>query len=414
VSTRLRLAGAVLLAALASLSLAPRALAQAYRATFVAQCCYATLESGEVAGGQFFEFRNIGTQTWTAPTFRLGVSEPYGRISAFRHSSWLNDIRPATLSVQAVAPGQIGRFNFTVKAPSVAVTTVFRESFEPVMEYVSWAGQHVFLDYTVLPSLPPTVGFTSVPAQLARGALLDVAVEATDNRAVERVEFTVGGQSVSATTPDPADGRTFAVHIPTADLPAGPQSVIARAVDRVGNFATTTANFTIAVPPGSVPSDRDGDGVLDTTDCDDTNSAVRPGAAEVPGNGRDDDCSGGDAPGRVTATVQNNWTSTRTYSRITILKAKGVPAGATIETRCRGRGCPFKLRTLAVAKAGDVDLRKRYFRKSKLRVGAVLEIRVLAPNSIGKVARFTVRERKTPRSSYLCLAPGATKPAACT
>ena len=65
-------------------------------------------------------------------------------------------------------------------------------------------------------------------------------------------------------------------------------------------------------------------------------------------------------------------------------------------------------------KGGEVDLRKRYFTKTKLRVGAVLEIRVLAPASIAKVARFTIRSRKPASASYLCLPPGAKKPAACS
>jgi Putative metal-binding motif len=190
--------------------------------------------------------------------------------------------------------------------------------------------------------------------------------------------------------------------------------VIAKAVDRVGNFATATAGITIAPPPGSVPVDRDGDGSLDTADCNDTNSSIHPGAPEVPGNGVDDDCAGGDAPGTVAATVLNNWTAGRKSSRVTTLKARNVPAGATIETRCTGHGCPFKLKRLAVAKAGDVDLRSRYFKHTQLRVGAVLEIRILAPNRIAKVARFTIRSHKAPLSRYLCLAPGAKKAGPCT
>jgi hypothetical protein len=96
------------------------------------------------------------------------------------------------------------------------------------------------------------------------------------------------------------------------------------------------------------------------------------------------------------------------------LKARNVPPGATIETRCTSRGCPFKLKSLKIAKAGDVDLRSRYFKHTQLRVGAVLEIRILAPNRIAKVARFTIRSHKAPLSRYLCLPPGAKKAGTCT
>lgn len=407
-STRLRLLGALLLAAL---WFAPTASAQRYPAAFVGQCCSMTLESGEVAGGQYFEFRNTGAETWIGD-FVLGTSSPRNRPSDFWNpATWRESIRPAALNVQAVAPGQIGRFNFTVRAPSVAATRTYREVFEPVRENVEWSGSIVWLDYTVLPSVPPTVGFTSVPAQVARGEAIGVAVEATDNRAVDHVDFTVGGKTVSVGTPD---GRIYRAQLPTDALESGPQTVIAKAVDRVGNFATATAGFSIAAPPGSVPLDRDGDGSLDTADCNDTNSSIHPGAPELPGNGVDDDCAGGDAPGTVAATVLNSWTAGKKSSRVMTLKARNVPAGATIETRCSGKGCPFKLKRRAVPKAGDVDLRKLYFKRASLRVGAVLEIRILAPGSIAKVARFTVRSHKAPLSRYLCLPPGAKKAGACS
>jgi hypothetical protein len=48
------------------------------------------------------------------------------------------------------------------------------------------------------------------------------------------------------------------------------------------------------------------------------------------------------------------------------------------------------------------------------RVGAVLEVRILAPDRIAKVARFTIRKGKTPLARYLCLPPGAKRATACT
>ncbi len=41
---------------------------------------------------------------------------------------------------------------------------------------------------------------------------------------------------------------------------------------------------------GDAPVDADGDGFYEEDDCDDTNSAVYPGASEIPYNGLDDDC----------------------------------------------------------------------------------------------------------------------------
>jgi hypothetical protein len=39
-------------------------------------------------------------------------------------------------------------------------------------------------------------------------------------------------------------------------------------------------------------ADQDGDGVRWCEDCDDGNAAVHPGAAEICGNGVDDNCNG--------------------------------------------------------------------------------------------------------------------------
>lgn len=393
-----RLLGALLLSAV----LAAPAHAQEYQARFEDQCCYLTLESGEVVS-QFFEYTNTGTQFWSNADVFLGTSNPRDRASAFAHPSWMSNFRAARVSPQAVAPGQRGRFDFQILAPTVASPTFFREHFEVVRERVTWvAGSGVYLDYNVLPSLPPSVGFKSVEPTTNRAGTFVATVDATDNRGILRVDFSVGGKTFTVNRPQ-ADGRTFTLSVPADQVPAGTHTLIARAIDHVGNFATATAGVTLTL------ADRDGDGVLEDTDCNDFAPLVKPGATEIPGNGLDEDCNGADALPTVGASFQNQWLASTKTTKVTTLKVRGAPVNARVELRCAGRGCPFSVRRFN-AKGGTLDLRRQYFRKAKLRVGATLEVRVLVPGFNGKVARFTMRKRRAPLTAYLCLAPGATKP----
>jgi hypothetical protein len=395
-----RFFGAVLVCALFA---SPAHAQNPYAAEFRDQCCYLTLESGEVAGGQFFEFVNRGA-TWDVRNLKLGVQSPDARNSAFRHPSWSEPTRPAKLPVQAVANGQTARFAFTVQAPAnVGTVTTFREHFALVAEFEHWVqNSGVYLDYTVLPSLPPSVAFTSVPPVVNRGGTLDLAVDATDNRAVHRIEFTVAGRTFTTSAPE-ADGRTFKLQVPGSQIPVGTHTLIARAVDRVGNFASTTATITATL------ADRDGDGALEDADCNDTNAAVRPGIPDRRDNGVDENCDGADALPRVDATVANAWEWTRSTTRVATLKVRGAPAGARVEVRCAGRGCPVSVRRVS-GKGQTLDLRRQFFRRARLRSGATLEVRVHVDGHVAKVARFTMRRGKRPLTAFLCLPPGAAKP----
>ncbi|MDA0182823.1 MopE-related protein [Solirubrobacter phytolaccae] len=395
-----RLLGALLLCALFA---APAHAQNPYAAVFKDQCCYLTLESGEVAGGQFFEFENSGA-AWDVRNLKLGIAGPYERDSPFYHPSWYELRRPARLPVQAVLNGQRARFGFAIQAPAnVGTQTVYREHFQLVAEGEYWvAGSEVYLDYTVLPSVPPNVGFTSIPAAVNRSGKLEVSVDATDNRAILRVEFSVGGKTFTVAAPE-ADGRTFKLSVPAEEVPAGSHTLIARAVDRVGNFATATAAITLTL------ADRDGDGVLEDTDCNDRSTAIRPGATDIPANGVDENCDGADALPLVNAAFSSQWVASTKTTRVTSLKIKGVPMGARVEVRCAKRGCPFSVRRFT-ARGGTLDLRRQYFRRAKLRVGTTVEIRVIVPGYITKVARYTMRKKRTPLTAYLCMPPSAAKP----
>ena len=219
---------------------------------------------------------------------------------------------------------------------------------------------------------------------------------------MHRVEFSIAGKTFTVAAPE-ADGRTYRLQIPGGEVPAGTHTLIARAVDRVGNFASTTATVTATL------ADRDGDGVLEDADCNDTNPAVRPGAIDKPDNGIDENCDGVDSLPRVDATVSNSWVATSARPRRRSSRSAEPRPGARIELRCSGRGCPFSVRRFT-SRGGTLDLRKQYLRRAKLRVGTTLEIRIIVPDHVAKVARFTMRKRKAPLTAYLCLSPGATKP----
>ena len=106
------------------------------------------------------------------------------------------------------------------------------------------------------------------------------------------------------------------------------------------------------------------------------------------------------------------WGATGKFTTLDILN---VPAKAKITVTCRGKGCKRKRFVKNVRRATKrVKLAKSMRRNRKLRPGAVVEVRVTAPNRIGKVFRFKIRSFKAPSRKTLCLPPGAKKPRACS
>jgi hypothetical protein len=237
-----------------------------WAAQWVAQSQYLTLESDEV-GASWLQARNIGSMTWYDSFVLLGTSYPRDRQSQFRTPDWPSANRAARLTPASVPPGATATFNFTVKAPAVTATTVYREPFEPVADTTGgdWMGDNppmggrpwplVFLEYTVVPAEPPSVRFTTAPSAVAANQAFSVAATATDNRAVDRVVFAVGPRTVVVPAAN-AGPNTFGATLDTTALQTGVQTVFATAYDRAGHSATTTASFYISADPVAPNGDR--------------------------------------------------------------------------------------------------------------------------------------------------------------
>lgn len=162
--------------------------------------------------------------------------------------------------------------------------------------------------------------------------------------------------------------------------------------------------------------DVDNDGVPAPADCADRNPKRRPGFRDKPGNKIDEDCSGSPAPfPQVQTSVQSLFTF-GSVTRFTLLKLRGVPEHARVQLRCAGgsaKGCFSGVKRFRFPKGKDTANVRRAVRRTSFRPGARFEVRVIAPESLAKVVRFTMRSGAGPRQNVLCLAPGKTKPGRC-
>jgi Ca2+-binding RTX toxin-like protein len=101
-------------------------------------------------------------------------------------------------------------------------------------------------------------------------------------------------------------------------------------------------------------------------------------------------------------TVRNQWLAFSSFTQSTLLLVRDVgPASATVELRCRGRGCP-KARKRRVGSSRQVNFTSM-LRGRRLRVGATLDVRITAPGATGKVIRFKITRSRIPRGRVLCI-----------
>jgi hypothetical protein len=129
------------------------------------------------------------------------------------------------------------------------------------------------------------------------------------------------------------------------------------------------------------------------------------------------------AIGRLTATMRWTFRYAPSYTQIAALSVQGPALGATIATRCTGKGCPFKVHRMKVRKlkrcrtkhTGHCPAPRAVnleweFHGHNLAVGSRVSVMISRPLDIGKYYRFVVRRRRAPSVNISCVAPGSTAP----
>jgi hypothetical protein len=119
----------------------------------------------EVAG--YLELRNAGSAMWTPAATFLGTTQPRDGESPLAGPDWVNPHRAASVD-HMVAPGESGRFAFTLRAP--AQPGEYPQFFNVVQEGVAWFGDQggppddqLQVRVTVVPAAPCPTG-ASCPA----------------------------------------------------------------------------------------------------------------------------------------------------------------------------------------------------------------------------------------------------------
>jgi hypothetical protein len=165
----------------------------------------------------------------------------------------------------------------------------------------------------------------------------------------------------------------------------------------------------------AVNLDRDRDGFNRPTDCNDDNPRIHPGAVDKPGNRIDENCNGRDAAfSRLSATIHGSFLAFSGYTRFTAILVRNVPRGGRIELRCRGRGCPFSRSTKSYRRTRRrVDVWERH-KARRLFPGAVIEVRVTRAGAIGVFKRLIVRGgKRPPRQVDGCISPRSRRTIRC-
>ena len=168
---------------------------------------------------------------------------------------------------------------------------------------------------------------------------------------------------------------------------------------------------------GDARVDADRDGVFRESDCNDADAAIRPGVLEIAGNAVDENCDSLIAPfPPLDVTVISLFKSFPAYTTVSDLSVRRAPVGTKAVVTCKApkrpakakRGCAFKTKTVTATKPRQTIAFTSAFKKRRLYPKTVITLTVTSPAAIGKKSTYTVRKRASPsRIGPLCVDPAA-------
>ena len=112
----------------------------------------------------------------------------------------------------------------------------------------------------------------------------------------------------------------------------------------------------------------------------------------------------------IDASVNFGFKSASGLTSVTKLTPATLPHHARVELLCHGGGCPFRKHVL-IAHSRSLPLAGQ-FHGTELHLGAVVQLIITAPFSVGEVHIITMFPNG-PRMAVLCLPPGSRRPVVC-